>query len=104
MIINLFFYSVRENIKIIAGTHNLTAITQQFNVSNVIIHPNHEPKTLQNDISLVKISEKFIFNDFVKPIELNSQLVGGNETLTFGKYIFLNNNLKNIQFDGVLLD
>ena len=53
------------------GQHSQTKpdkFTQRYKVANIINHPQWNPRTLENDISIIKLAEDIKFNDAVQPI------------------------------------
>ncbi|CAL8117656.1 unnamed protein product [Orchesella dallaii] len=65
--------TVKEAYFLVAGDHN-TAIFEENEqirlIESVYNHRFYNHDTFQNDISLIKVSQAFQLNDFVKPVEL----------------------------------
>ncbi|XP_075058424.1 mannan-binding lectin serine protease 1 isoform X2 [Mixophyes fleayi] len=71
-----------SSFKIILGKHRTLKqddTEQVFQVKNLIIHPNYNSSTLQNDIGLVELSSKAFLNDYVIPICLPEEEVKSDE-------------------------
>ncbi|KAM9316565.1 mannan-binding lectin serine protease 1 [Gastrophryne carolinensis] len=48
---------------------------QLFRAKNFFLHPGYDPRSMQNDIALVELSEKAFLNDYVMPICLPGEQV-----------------------------
>nr|XP_056700055.1 serine protease 57-like [Euleptes europaea] len=59
--------------RIVLGAHSLKtheASQQIFGIRESIAHPDYEPKTVKNDIRMLKLNRSVVFNRFVKRILL----------------------------------
>ncbi|CAF0934190.1 unnamed protein product [Brachionus calyciflorus] len=57
--------------KIISGLHDTNAhdsFTDIKSVSKIIVHPGYSNFGYRNDIALIKLSERLIFNDYIMPV------------------------------------
>jgi len=57
--------------KVTVGKHSLHAKDTNeltFDISDIYLHPDYDATTLDNDIAIVKLNQKVIFNDTVRPI------------------------------------
>ncbi|XP_063700576.1 serine protease SP24D-like [Culicoides brevitarsis] len=65
-------------------TRSLTVLSGSTNLENGTFHsvrrisPHHQYGNFENDIALLKISDKFEFDNFTQPIELSRNHVGPN--------------------------
>ncbi|XP_072325075.1 trypsin-3-like [Scyliorhinus torazame] len=70
------------------GEHNTEVdegTEQHIVASKVISHPFYNPRTVDNDIMLVKLSKPIRFNNYIRPIELTSSHPSvGQECLVSG--------------------
>ncbi|XP_058412121.1 mannan-binding lectin serine protease 1 isoform X2 [Diceros bicornis minor] len=60
-----------SNFKIIMGKHwrlRSDENEQHLGVKRIFLHPLYDPKTFENDVALVELSESPVLNDFVMPI------------------------------------
>ena len=66
------FYSILQ--KIVAGAHNIAkdedSSWQVRKISKLWPHEDYDSNEFTNDISLLKLSEPLVFNEFVQPIKL----------------------------------
>merc|ERR1712179_409418 len=58
------------------GQHDRTTKAIERSVSNIILHPNWNPQTVDNDIALLKLNSPVSFNQYVSPICLPSSRAG----------------------------
>ncbi|XP_072902168.1 coagulation factor VII-like isoform X1 [Hemitrygon akajei] len=61
----------REDLQIVAGEHVLNeeeGTEQKRNVSEMINHQNYNPKTVDNDIAMLKLDVPITLNDYAVPI------------------------------------
>lgn len=61
-----------SQVRIVAGEYNRSAndgSEQQINVSQVIVHPNYNSVTQDNDIALLRLTSNAALNQFVQPID-----------------------------------
>nr|XP_027234442.1 chymotrypsinogen A-like [Penaeus vannamei] len=78
------------SVTVVLGEHDRSTttdgVTQQFVSSNIIVHPNYDDITQNNDIALVFLGQNAIFNERVRPICLaqNSDYVTGASTIVTG--------------------
>ena len=54
------------------GTHDAQDAVAQYVVSSVLLHPNYEHRYYYNDIALLKLERKVVFNNYIMPICLPS--------------------------------
>ena len=60
-----------SQIDVVLGVHdqNVYEPTQMtFRVTKAIVHPNYDPESRDNDIALLRLSKKVIFNANIQPI------------------------------------
>ncbi|XP_068208498.1 trypsin-1-like [Palaemon carinicauda] len=65
-----------HHLKVVAGEHNFDLVEgteQSIFLSKIIQHEDFDPRKVINDVSLLKLSKPFVFNDFVQPIALPLQ-------------------------------
>ena len=80
--------------KIVAGAHNIAkdedSSWQVRKISKLWPHEDYDSNEFTNDISLLKLSEPLVFNEFVQPIKLaeSQEIVEGISILN-AKSIFL---------------
>merc|ERR1711915_574298 len=66
-------YDNPDYLRVVAGEHDQDVEEgneQNIILSKIILHEHYHGNSLVNDISLLKLSEKLSFNDFVQPIAL----------------------------------
>ncbi|KAM9457777.1 serine protease 27-like isoform 1-T1 [Clarias gariepinus] len=79
-----------SSIKLFLGLENLQGTNpniQQINAIKIIIHPDFNISTINNDIALVQLSSSVTFNDYVLPVCLataNSSFPGGTNAWVTG--------------------
>ncbi|KAK9300704.1 hypothetical protein QLX08_006729 [Tetragonisca angustula] len=62
-----------DSIKVVAGTINLTKLGSEHPVANIIIHENYNAAdSWRNDISLLKVSKKFVKSKVISFVPLPS--------------------------------
>lgn len=65
-----------DRVQVILGAHNITSTTESTqqrinaNSSQYRCHFAYNPWNLNNDICIILLDQKIVFNDFVQPIEL----------------------------------
>lgn len=61
---------VEERIKIFLGMHEIDQFSNslQLEVYKVVVHPEYEYLTLANDIAVIKLAQKAVYNQLVQPI------------------------------------
>ncbi|KAG8433548.1 hypothetical protein GDO86_017737 [Hymenochirus boettgeri] len=67
-----------SSFRVFLGSYRLSQTNQQetnFGVKQRIIHPNYDPNTLTNDISLLQLDGNVGFTDFIFPVCLPSNTV-----------------------------
>ena len=66
------------------GSVNVSKMTL-YKIEKTIMHEKFDKDTLENDIALVKLTEKMTFSDKVKPIALSNEFIrGGVEAVVVG--------------------
>lgn len=84
-------------IQVVAGEYDRSVnegSEQKVGVSQVIIHPNYDSSTYQNDIALLKLKHGLTFNEFVQPIQMpptNAVLSGSCMVAGWGANVELGN-------------
>ncbi|XP_069835938.1 trypsin-like [Dendropsophus ebraccatus] len=71
----------KGNLQVVLGEHDTayTENTEQFiTVSKAARHPSFNPKTLDNDIMLIKLAKRATLNGYVSRVNLPSGCVGPN--------------------------
>ncbi|CAH0598128.1 unnamed protein product [Chrysodeixis includens] len=61
---------VPNSLSVILGKHNLIGgdiASQEKEIFQVIIHPEYDVKTLNNDIALLRLKSEAVFDDYVQP-------------------------------------
>ena len=62
---------IKSIFQIVVGQHSQSKpdqYTKKYKVSEIINHPDWDPTTISNDISVIKLAEDIEFNDAVQPI------------------------------------
>ena len=94
--------------KIVAGAHNIAkdedSSWQIRKISKLWPHEDYDSNEFTNDISLLKLSEPLVFNEFVQPIKLaeSQEIVKGisKKNCVFNCFIiFVIASLINLQLD-----
>lgn len=67
---------IPSNVTILVGTILLIDSETKYNVSSIINHPQFDPNTMVNDISVVKAAQPIGFTFFVRPIRLPISDIG----------------------------
>jgi len=80
-------YDNPDGLRIVGGEYDLftdSDTEQNRPLSKIIIHKGYSSRTMENDISLLKISTPFTFNDYVKAIPLPAagESFSGSATVT----------------------
>lgn len=78
--------------RVIAGAHNIGSFAmesghQKIDVAEFWQHEDYDHNTIQNDISVLKLAEPLVFDDFVKPInmtESGSEVAEGTVCINSG--------------------
>ena len=98
------FYSILQ--KIVAGAHNIAkdedSSWQVRKISKLWPHEDYDSNEFTNDISLLKLSEPLVFNEFVQPIKLaeSQEIVEGiSKRGVFNFITFVTASLINLQLD-----
>lgn len=67
---------------VVAGITQLNAIAIPNVVSEFRIHPQYDPRTLVNDVAVIKVMVPFLYDQFVQPVQLASNNPNPGEILT----------------------
>ena len=74
-----------------AGEHDYRTMEgseQDSNLQRIFIHPNYDPKRVNNDIALFKLKTHMWFNTYVKPVCLPTKdLPAGTKCYATGMFI-----------------
>merc|ERR1712038_91789 len=65
-----------SELKVVAGDHNLArdeGTEQTVDVSRIIMHPDYNPRTIYNDICILKLEKDMDINSYVKGVSLPYQ-------------------------------
>ncbi|XP_066971354.1 trypsin-1-like isoform X1 [Macrobrachium rosenbergii] len=65
-----------DYLRVVAGEHNFNLAEgneQTVVLSKIIQHEDYDPDKISNDVSLLRLSEPLVFNDFVQPVALPPQ-------------------------------
>ncbi|XP_055843844.1 collagenase-like [Episyrphus balteatus] len=62
-----------KSIFLIFGTNNLKTYSVSMISTQFYLHPDYDPLTLNNDVSLIKLPSLLTFSDAIKPIQLVPQ-------------------------------
>ncbi|XP_045510196.1 chymotrypsin-2-like [Colias croceus] len=73
--------STPRSMKVIVGTNSLVKGGQKYSVEKIIVHKDYDAGLIQNDISVVKVTENIEFSDRVQPIELPEANTGAQAEL-----------------------
>ncbi|KAM3597712.1 uncharacterized protein V6R79_008424 [Siganus canaliculatus] len=68
-------FSSHINVSVTLGTNTLVPPSGNHvirNASNVVVHPNYNPQTVNHNIALVQLSSPVTFTDYIKPVCLAS--------------------------------
>jgi len=72
-------------VSVVIGDHtrndNTNTVRQSMNVASIHSHPQYNPRTLVNDISLIKLSDPISFNQDIQPI------CGPDNALTYNHWL-----------------
>lgn len=69
---------VSLNVKVVAGSINLTAGGASYAVTSITSHPNYNAYTYLNDISVLKTSSSIAFSEQVRPLPISANFVEYN--------------------------
>lgn len=67
---------IPSNVTVLVGTITITDDDTEYNVSSIINHPQFDPNTMANDISVIKTTQPIGFTFFVQPIRLPISDIG----------------------------
>ncbi|KAB0792445.1 hypothetical protein PPYR_14404 [Photinus pyralis] len=68
---------IPEFTSVIVGTNHLHSGGHQYAVTKILPHDRYDPILVKNDIALVTLERPIEFNGQVRPIELETEHVGG---------------------------
>lgn len=77
------------NTRVVVGTITTLITTPSMPTDLIVNHPNYNPNTLANDISLVRTSANIIFNALVQPIPLSTSNIQGQVSAVASGWGFL---------------
>lgn len=63
--------SSRNTIEVVLGRHSQSGLNDdevKLQSEMIIMHPHYDPRTIQNDIALVKLSAPVNFTDYIQPV------------------------------------
>jgi len=58
-------------VQVVVGAHNISAdepTQQTYNSTDFFTHENYTSLTVHNDISMIKLPESLVFNDYIQPV------------------------------------
>ncbi|CAL7948235.1 unnamed protein product [Xylocopa violacea] len=61
-----------NNIKVHAGTTQVTASGDTYGVDRIVAHRDYNPRRIVNDVALIRVNRNIVFNNLVQPIRLAS--------------------------------
>ena len=73
-------------------------IGKTHKIAKIVNHQNYDSENIVNDISLLQTVDEIIFGDFVKPVPLTANTVGGNELAVLTGWGQLNVSILSIIF------
>lgn len=67
---------------VVVGTNHLQSGGIAYPVELIVSHADYNPKVINNDVALLKVSTDIQFNNLVQPISLGSSIVGEGKKAT----------------------
>ncbi|GJQ83330.1 hypothetical protein Trydic_g15638, partial [Trypoxylus dichotomus] len=74
----------KQYLKVVAGSLYLSTGGTQYNVANIIVHPNWNPSTIKNDLAIIEIDGEFGCTDSVRSIPLKSHYIEEKDCVASG--------------------
>lgn len=74
----------KKHMTVVAGTNVLNGIGVSYSVEELHSHSQFRMKHFYNDIGLIRVAEKIIFNDRIQPVTLNPGFSTGSDVVLVG--------------------